>query len=98
MNGVSVGLGIDCLLDEHLGLIQGARIGLVSNASGVTGDLRRTVDALFDMLGTQLTALFAPEHGFATDVSDGVTVGMMREAAYPSTHLQSLWRCQATDR
>lgn len=76
---MNVRVGIDCLLDEQIGSIQNARIGLVSNASGVTGNLRRTVDALLDAPAVQLTALFAPEHGFTTDVADGVAVGMMRE-------------------
>jgi uncharacterized protein YbbC (DUF1343 family) len=55
--------GIDVLLDDSLHLVQGRRVGLLTNQTGVdadgTDDIRRLVNA-----GVRLTAIFSPEHGF----------------------------------
>lgn len=56
--------GIDVLLSQHLDRIVDRRIGLVSNASSVTRNLTSTAEALRQSGHGQLTALFAPEHGF----------------------------------
>lgn len=68
---MSVLLGIDVLLTDHLDLLRGRRVGVVSSASGVTQDLRRTVAALQAMPEVVLVALFAPEHGFYGAEADG---------------------------
>ena len=41
-----VQFGIDVLIDQRLDLLRGRRSGLISNTSGVTGDLINDVDAL----------------------------------------------------
>jgi uncharacterized protein YbbC (DUF1343 family) len=55
--------GIDVLLDDSLHLVQGRRVGLLTNQTGVDArgvdDIRRLLDA-----GVRLTAIFSPEHGF----------------------------------
>jgi uncharacterized protein YbbC (DUF1343 family) len=55
--------GIDVLLDDSLHLVQGRRVGLLTNQAGVDArgvdDIRRLLDA-----GVRLTAIFSPEHGF----------------------------------
>jgi uncharacterized protein YbbC (DUF1343 family) len=66
--------GIDVLLNRRLDLIAGRRVGLVSNASGITHDLVSNVDALRRAPGVQLAALFGPEHGFYGFVADGAAV------------------------
>jgi len=66
--------GIDVLLGDRPGLIADRRVGLISNASGVTHDLTSNVDALRRAPDVQLTALFAPEHGFYTLVANGAAV------------------------
>ena len=71
---MSVLPGIDVLLDQRLDLIAGRRVGLVSNASGMTHDLVSDVDALRRARGVQLAALFGPEHGFYALGADGVAV------------------------
>jgi len=55
--------GLDRLLDEKLDLIKGKRIGLVTNQTGITRELRSNIDALTSAKGVNLVALFAPEHG-----------------------------------
>jgi uncharacterized protein YbbC (DUF1343 family) len=66
--------GINLLLDQHLALIAGRRIGLISNASAVTSDLTYSLDALRHTPEVHLAALFGPEHGFYTAIADGAAV------------------------
>jgi uncharacterized protein YbbC (DUF1343 family) len=72
---MSVLCGIDVLLDQHLDLITGRQVGLISNASGVTRDLRSNVDALRRTSDVHLVALFGPEHGFEAIAADGASIG-----------------------
>jgi uncharacterized protein YbbC (DUF1343 family) len=71
---MSVLPGIDVLLSQRLDLIAGRRVGLISNATGVTRDLVGDAEALQRAPDTQLTALFGPEHGFHTSAADGIAV------------------------
>lgn len=58
-----VKLGIDVLEDRNFDILQGKRVGLVTNPTGVSQDLRSTVDILFEAPGVELIALYGPEHG-----------------------------------
>ncbi len=55
--------GIDVLLRDSLHLIEGKRIGLITNPAGVTAGGVPTIDALVHAPGVRLVALFGPEHG-----------------------------------
>jgi beta-N-acetylhexosaminidase len=55
--------GIDVLLEDHLDLITGKRIGLITNPSAVGTDLRSSIDILAGTAGVNLVALFGAEHG-----------------------------------
>jgi uncharacterized protein YbbC (DUF1343 family) len=55
--------GIDVLLSDSIRLIQGKRIGLITNHTGVGPDGRSSIDLLFKAPGVRLTALYGPEHG-----------------------------------
>ena len=57
-----VRLGIDVLLDDPA-LIAGKRLGLITNASGVDGELVPTRVRLANHPGATLVRLFGPEHG-----------------------------------
>ncbi len=70
---MKVSPGIDVLLRRHRSL-RGRRIGLVTNPTGVTADLRPTVDVLAALPAIELRALFGPEHGVRGDVQDGIVV------------------------
>ena len=59
----SVRPGIDVLLSDSLRLVQGQRLGLLTNQTGVDAAGRRDVDRLLAD-GLRLVALFSPEHGF----------------------------------
>ncbi len=59
----AVQLGIDVLIERDFDVLRGRHVGLITNATGVAGDLRATVDILHEARDVQLVALFAPEHG-----------------------------------
>jgi len=55
--------GIEVLLSDSVHLVQGKRLGLLSNHTGIDRQGRRDADVLLAN-GQRLTALFSPEHGF----------------------------------
>src|SRR6267143_1851722 len=55
--------GIEVLLTDSVHLVQGKRLGLLSNHTGLDRLGRRDADVLLAN-GQRLTALFSPEHGF----------------------------------
>ncbi len=55
--------GVDVLIEQDFKPLAGRRVGLITNPTGVTGDLRSTIDVLYNAKGVQLVALFGPEHG-----------------------------------
>jgi uncharacterized protein YbbC (DUF1343 family) len=72
--------GIEVLLSDSLGLVEGRRVGLVTNQSGVdalgVGDVERLRAA-----GVRLTALFSPEHGFRGSADPGAAVASTVDSA-----------------
>ncbi len=69
-----VKLGVDVLLSEKLGIIQGKRLGLITNATGLTSTHEATIDALAKAPGARLVALYGPEHGVRGDAEAGASV------------------------
>ena len=68
-----VAVGIDVLEQQKFTSLlrsdnRDARLGLVTNATGVDSQGRRTIDVLASARGLKLVAIFAPEHGIATKV------------------------------
>lgn len=63
--------GIEVLREEGFRQLQGKKVGLVTNPSGVDRNLVSTVDILFNAPGVELVALFGPEHGVRGDVYAG---------------------------
>ena len=74
----AVRLGIENL-DGSLALFKGKRVGLITNATGVDRNDRRSVDILKDKVN--LVALFAPEHGLRGNVVAGAAVPHEKDAA-----------------
>ncbi|MBC8065057.1 MAG: DUF1343 domain-containing protein [Chlorobia bacterium] len=56
--------GIDVLVQQGFKPLMGKRVGLITNHTGLDRQGRRNIDVMIDG-GVKLTALFAPEHGFA---------------------------------
>ena len=57
--------GIDVLEAEKFAPLEGKRVGLITNSTGVDAAGRRTIDLLYHAPGVKLLALFSPEHGLA---------------------------------
>lgn len=66
--------GIEVLRDRHFDVLQGKRVGLVTNPTGVDSELRSTVDILFEAPEVNLVALYGPEHGVRGNVHAGDVV------------------------
>lgn len=62
-NRTEVMTGLDVLLRDGHPVLNGARIGLVTNHTAVTRDLVSIVDAMHNDDRFELVRLFAPEHG-----------------------------------
>jgi uncharacterized protein YbbC (DUF1343 family) len=61
--GATVMLGIDVLERENFDVLQGHRIGLITNQTGVNAEGTKTRLILAHAPGVKLVALFTPEHG-----------------------------------
>lgn len=72
--------GIDVLEAQGFKHLQGKRVGLITNPTGVTWDLRSTADVLHGAKGVTLMALYGPEHGIRGDVFAGDAVGDSRDS------------------
>ena len=55
--------GIDVLARDGFAPLVGKRVGLITNATGITVRRESTIDVLKALPGVQLRALFSPEHG-----------------------------------
>jgi uncharacterized protein YbbC (DUF1343 family) len=59
----AVQLGIDVLANDNFKLLEGKRVGLITNQTGVDSTGRTTIDLLHEAKNVKLVALFSPEHG-----------------------------------
>ncbi|MEX2089482.1 MAG: DUF1343 domain-containing protein [Bacteroidota bacterium] len=66
--------GADLLFQKHFSLIQGKRVGLVTNHSAILADGRHLADALAQNPEVKLVALFGPEHGIRGDAPAGAKI------------------------
>ncbi|HEV2298677.1 MAG TPA: exo-beta-N-acetylmuramidase NamZ domain-containing protein [Candidatus Acidoferrales bacterium] len=74
--------GIDVLEQENFAPLEGKRVGLITNQTGMDRGGRRTIDVLAHAPGVKLAAIFSPEHGIfgkedanvasSTDASTGL--------------------------
>ena len=73
--------GVEVLRDNGFAQLQGKRVGLITNPSGVDNNLKSTIDILHEAPGVTLTALYSPEHGVRGDVHAGDHVDNMVDPA-----------------
>lgn len=71
--------GIEVLRSRHFEGLEGKRVGLLTNPSGIDRNLRSTIDILHEAENVNLVALFAPEHGVRGDVYAGGKVSSTRD-------------------
>jgi uncharacterized protein YbbC (DUF1343 family) len=67
----AVRLGNEVLAAEGFRRLQGKRVGLLTNPSGVNSQLESTIDQLRRAPGVRLVALFSGEHGLYGDIPAG---------------------------
>ena len=72
--------GIDMLEQQAFKCLQGKRVGLITNPTGVNRHLVSTVDVLNNAPGVNLVALYGPEHGVRGDVHAGDKVDNIKDA------------------
>lgn len=63
--------GVETLRDNGFKVLEGKRVGLITNPTGVDNNLKSTVDILHEAPNVQLVALYGPEHGVRGDVHAG---------------------------
>lgn len=80
---IQVKTGAAVLIEEHLEELKGFRVGLVMNPTARIGDVHM-IDTLL-ALDVNITALFAPEHGFRGEAGDGEIIegGIDRATGLP---------------
>ena len=66
--------GLEVLIDADFDLLQGKRVGLITNATGVDRNLVSIVDIFHQSDKVNLVALFGPEHGVRGDYDAGAYV------------------------
>ena len=67
----SVKTGVEVLVERNFKAIEGMRVGLITNATGVNSELISTIDLLNDAENVHLVALYGPEHGVRGDYAAG---------------------------
>jgi uncharacterized protein YbbC (DUF1343 family) len=73
--------GVEVLLTDSLHLIQGKRVGLLTNHSGRDRAGRSTIDLLHNAPGVRLVALFAAEHGIRGAEKAGAQIASSVDSA-----------------
>lgn len=78
-SGQTVETGLEVLVRNNFDVLQGKRVGLITNPTGVDRNLRSTVDILFSAPGVNLVALYGPEHGVRGDFTAGEHVDFEKD-------------------
>lgn len=63
--------GIEVLKRDNFKILEGKRVGLITNPTGFDNSLKSTIDILFEAPNVNLVALFGPEHGVRGDAHAG---------------------------
>ena len=71
VNGANVKTGIEVLREEGFKVLEGKRVGLTTNPTGVDSQLKSTIDILWEAKNVNLVALYGPEHGVRGNVHAG---------------------------
>lgn len=81
---ITIKTGIEVLKEQKFKILEGKRVGLLTNPTGVDNNLKSTIDILHEAPNVNLVALFAPEHGVRGDAHAGDDVD---NAVDPNTNL-----------
>lgn len=72
--------GIEVLKEQDFKCLEGKRVGLITNPTGVDNAMKSTIDILYEAPNVNLVALYGPEHGVRGDVHAGDQVSDMKDA------------------
>lgn len=75
--------GIDVLARDGFKELQGKRVGLITNHTGLDRRGRATIDVLREAPGVKLVALFSPEHGIRGGLDDKVSDEVDQKTGLP---------------
>ena len=79
VSGPKVKTGVGVLRDSGFKGLEGKRVGLVTNPSGVDSHLKSTIDILHEAPEVNLVALYGPEHGVRGNAYAGDKVADSRD-------------------
>lgn len=65
-------LGLEVLLESHLQLLDGARVGLIVNPASISSRFDHAADLFHEHQRINLTALFGPQHGIRGETQDNM--------------------------
>jgi uncharacterized protein YbbC (DUF1343 family)/CubicO group peptidase (beta-lactamase class C family) len=68
--------GIDVLSAKNFSPLDGLRVGLITNHSGLDSAGRRTIDLLFRARDVKLVSIFVPEHGLLGNMDQEIPSGV----------------------
>jgi len=72
--------GIEVLKSQNFKILEGKRVGLITNPTGFDNSMNSTIDVLFEAPNVNLVALFGPEHGVRGDVHAGDKIESMKDS------------------
>ena len=67
----NVKTGIEVLREDGFKVLEGKRVGLTTNPTGVDSQLKSTIDILWEAKNVNLVALYGPEHGVRGNIHAG---------------------------
>ncbi|MEV6014013.1 MULTISPECIES: DUF1343 domain-containing protein [unclassified Streptomyces] len=79
--GTRLRTGFERLAGDGYARLDGRRVGIVTNPTGVTRDVRHVVDVMHADARVDLTAVFGPEHGFRGTAQAGGSEGRYDDPA-----------------
>lgn len=82
LNQKKVKLGVEVFLEEHLDLVKGKRVGLITNPTGVDSQLQSTIELFYRNPDINLVALYGPEHGVRGNAQAGEYVPFYVDQKY----------------
>ncbi len=77
-----VKLGVEVFLETRIGEIEGKKVGLITNPTGVDGRLESVIDRLRKAAEVDLVALYGPEHGVRGNAQAGEYVPFYFDEKY----------------
>jgi beta-N-acetylhexosaminidase len=66
--------GLDVLLTDSINLVDGLRVGLITNHTGVDAEGVHGIDRLMESPQIELVALYSPEHGIRGETEGGLEI------------------------